>query len=239
MVETAAHIVATCMGFNRARDPWRPSPVFRYAFDLAGTPARPRLCFIPTASSDDTDSINRFHAAFVDTPVITSHLALTATSRPRDLAGYLHDHTLVWVDRGNLAHALTIWRAHGLDEALRTVARHGVILGGESAGSLCWFSGGVTDSFGDTQALRDGLGLLPYANAVHYADRRDVFHTALRNGSLPDEGYAIDAGAGLHFQDGELKQAIGDRSATGAYHLTVERGRVCEEKLPVTRLSRS
>ncbi|MCG8914900.1 peptidase E [Actinokineospora sp. PR83] len=232
-------ILATCMGFNRARDPWQPSPVFRYAFELAGNPSRPKVCFIPTASDDDTVSIESFYAAFADTDVETSHLALSADDRPRDLADFLGEQTLVWVDRGNVAKALEVWREHGLDQVLRDCYEHGVILGGESAGSLCWFAGGVTDSFGEVQAHRDGLGLLPYGNAVHYADRRQVFEGAMRAGELPSEGYAIDAGAGLHFQGHELVHAISDRKHASAYRVTANGSDIHEEPLDVTRLKRS
>jgi hypothetical protein len=69
-------ILAPSMGFNRARDPWRPLPLFRYAFDLAGNPSCPKLCFLTTGTGDRQSSIDGFYAAFADGGVDTSHLSL-------------------------------------------------------------------------------------------------------------------------------------------------------------------
>ena len=56
---------------------------------------------------------------------------------------------------------LAVWRAHGFDVALRMAHEAGIVLAGRSAGSICWFEGGTTDSYGPTiQALTDGLGLI-------------------------------------------------------------------------------
>jgi peptidase E len=229
-------ILATSMGFNRARDPWRPSPVFRYAFGLAGGPSRPRLCFIATATGDEQASIDAFYAAFASSDVATSHLALFDKPNVSNVAEHLHGQDVIWVDRGSVVNLLAVWRAHGVDKVLRDCWRHGIVLGGESAGSLCWFSGGTTDSFGEVRPLADGLGLLPFANAVHYGDRRKQFQRCVESGTLPD-GYATDAGAGLHFAGTDLVAAISDRKNAGSYRVTRRAdGTVTEEPLDVIRL---
>ena len=133
---------------------------------------------------------------------------------------------------------LAVWRAHGVDTILRSCWERGVVLGGESAGSLCWFAGGTTDSFGAVRPFPDGLGFLPAANAVHYGDRRDLFHEAISQGELPD-GYATDAGAGLHFEGITLVAAVCDRPNAGAYLVTKHAdGSVAEERVETIRLKR-
>lgn len=231
-------ILATSMGFNRARDPWEPSPVFRYAFDVAGSPAAPRLCFITTGTGDQQASIDAYYAAFESRGVTTSHLSLFDKPNVPDVSEHLHAQDLIWVDRGSVVNLLAVWRAHGLDEILRDCWARGVVLGGESAGSACWFSSGTTDSFGPIRPFTDGLGLLPFSNAVHYADRRDHFEKCVASGQLP-EGYATDAGAGLHFSGVECKAAFSDRKRAGAYKVSRRPdGTVVEDVLDVVPLRR-
>lgn len=230
-------ILATSMGFNRARDPWRPSPVFRYAFDIAGRPSRPRLCFLTTGTGDRRASIDGFYAAFADSSMETSHLSLFDQPNVPDVAAHLLGQDMIWVDRGSVANLLAVWRTHELDRILRECWYRGVVLGGESAGSLCWHTGGTTDSFGEVRPLHDGLGFLPYSNAVHYTPRRELFHRCIASGELPD-GYATDAGAGLHYEGTALVAAVADRKNAGAYRVTraAAGGGVSEIPLDITYL---
>lgn len=231
-------ILATSMGFNRAPDPWRPSPVFRYAFDLAGSPAKPKLCFLTTGTGDRRVSIDNFYAAFANSAVNASHLSFFEKPNVKDVSAYLREQDVIWVDRGSLANLLAVWRAHAFHNMIRDCWLNGVVLGGESAGSLCWHTGGTTDSFGDVQPLADGLGFLPYSNAVHYDERRELFQRSIATGVLPD-GYATDAGAGLHYEDTNLVAAVADRKRAGAYRVTRRstEGGVSEEPLEVRYLT--
>jgi peptidase E len=195
---------------------------------------------VSTATGDRQVSIDAFYAAFAGTGVRASHLALFEEPNVPDVAEHLREQDVIWVDRGSVANLLAVWRAHGLPEILVECWRAGVVLAGESAGSLCWHARTVTDSFGDIRA-GDGLGLLPYANAVHYGEgpRREVFHRLLaaeeENGLV---GYATDTGAGLHYEHDMLVAAIADRPHAGSYRVRVADGGVQEEPLEVTRLKR-
>jgi peptidase E len=236
---SAPTILATSMGLNRAREPWQPGPVFDYALELARPARTPKLCLIATAGGDQQETLRQFEAAFADQPLELSHLALFDKPNVDDVAAFLHDQDVIWVDRGSLVNMLAVWRAHRLDQTLRNCWEAGVVLAGESAGSLCWFTGGTTDSFGQVEAVSDGLGLLPYSNAVHYADRRDQFQQLIADETLP-AGYATDAGAGLHFEGTELVAAISDRNQAGAYWVEqAPDGTVQETVLEVRRLKRS
>jgi peptidase E len=244
---SAPTILATSMGFNRARDPWRPGPVFGYAFELAGDPAHPRLCFVSTGTGDQRASIEGFYAAFAGTGVRASHLALFEEPNVPDVAAHLREQDVIWVDRGSVVSLLAVWRAHGLPEILRDCWRAGIVLAGESAGSLCWHASTITDSYGGIRASGEGLGLLPYANAVHYGEgnRRAAFHQLLAADDTeggPDRpaiGYATDTGAGLHYEHEKLVAVIADRLHAGAYQLTRSAdGGVREEPLDVLQLKR-
>lgn len=231
-------ILATSMGFNRARDPWQPSPIFRYAFDLAGSPKRPKLCFLTTGTGDRKSSIDSFYTAFADGDVDVTHLSFFDKPNVKDVSTHLDEQEVIWVDRGSLVNLLAVWRAHALDKILRDCWRNCVVLGGESAGSLCWHTAGTTDSFGDVRPLADGLDFLPYSNAVHYSERRELFQRCIASGLLPD-GYATDAGAGLHYEDTDLVAVVADRKGAGAYRVTSRSadGGVREESLQVRHLT--
>lgn len=216
--------------------------MFAYAFDLAGALGRPRLCFVSSGTGDRQASIDAFYAAFAGTGVRTSHLALFEEPNVPDVAAHLREQDVIWVDRGSVVHLLAVWRAHGLPAILADCWRAGIVLAGESAGSLCWHACAVTDSYGGIRGVDDGLGLLPYANAVHYGDgeRRAVLHRLLADapeGGLV--GYATDTGAGLHFEHDRLVAAVADRPRAGAYRVTRSAGGgLREEALDVVRLKR-
>lgn len=134
---------------------------------------------------------------------------------------------------------LALWELHGLREPLYEAWQRGVVLAGVSAGSLCWFTGGTTDSFGpDLRPVRNGLGFLPYANSPHHdaeALRRPTIVALLEEGALP-ECYATDNGAALVFRGTELREAVTETPGAKAWHLSRgPNGGVRETELP-TRL---
>ena len=106
-----------------------------------------------------------------------------------DVRAHLLAQDVVWVGGGSVANLLAVWRVHGLDEIFREVWEAGVVLGGVSAGSLCWHVGGTTDSFGpDLRPVTDGLALIPTSNGVHYdseEQRRPLYHRLVADGTLP------------------------------------------------------
>ena len=119
---------------------------------------------------------------------------------------------------------LAIWRVHGVDRILRQAWDEGVVLAGRSAGSICWFEGGTTDSFGALAALRDGLGFLSGSNSPHYdgePERRPTYQRLVAAGELP-AGYAADDGVGLVFRGTELAEIVSERAGARGYR--VERG---------------
>jgi peptidase E len=232
MSGSAPTILATTMGFDRGGRSWSPGAVFDLAFQLAGGGDQPRLCFVATAGGDQPASISGFYGAFAGSRVRASHLALFDMPNVPDVRALLLAQDVIWVDRGSVVNLLAVWKAHGLDEIVRECWQAGVVLAGESAGSLCWHAAGTTDSFGPSPVPVQGLGLLPYANAVHYAHRRDSFHRLVGDPAMPRVGYATDAGAGLVYRGVELAEAVSDRSKAGAYRVE----RVDDESVKETRI---
>jgi peptidase E len=222
-------ILATSGGFLPAEtgEPfhWRPGPLIEHAFSLAGNPERPRICHIGTAHGDSVTGVAAFHRAFAGSDVRASTLSFFTMPNVSDVRAHLLSQDVIWVGGGSVANLLAVWRVHGLDEILRECWEAGVLLGGVSAGSICWHVGGTTDSFGrKLQAVTNGLALLPYGNGVHYdseEERRPLLHRLVADGTLPTS-YATDDGVGLHYEDTKLFEAVADREGVAAYK--VERG---------------
>ncbi len=234
-------IVATSIGFDvRGRDQydWLPGPIFDLCAERSGASGPPRLCFVPTASGDNLTYITAVYSA-LGGRFLTSHLEVFGMPNYDDVRGHLLDQDIVWVGGGSVANLLALWRLHGWDEHLRAAWEAGVVLGGVSAGSICWHVGGTTDSFGpQLRPVTNGLGLLPYSNGVHYdgeAQRRPLYHSLIADGTLP-AGYATDDGVGLVYAGTELVEAVADRDDCHAYSVGLEGGRVVEEVLPTRRL---
>lgn len=220
------NILATSGGFKPGRRTRLvPGPLIERAFELANSPARPRFCYVGTAGGDNPLYTAAVYEAFVGRDVSVSHLAAFPMPTVEDVRGHLLAQDVVWVGGGSVAGLLAIWRLHGWDDIFREVWEAGVVLGGVSAGSLCWHVGGTTDSFGTTlRPVTNGLALIPHSNGVHYdseEQRRPLFHRLVSEGVLPP-GYATDDGVGLHYRGTELVEALTDTEGKAAYW--VERG---------------
>ena len=194
---------------------------------------RPRVLFVPTASGDSADYVASFLAAFPPKRARASHLPLFSRDG-RDLRSTVLAQDVVYVGGGNTANLLAVWRAHGLDRILREAWRAGVVLCGVSAGAMCWFEGGTTDSLGPALSpLCDGLAFLRGSFTPHYdgeARRRPLHRRAVRTGALP-AGYAADDGAALHFVGRRLHAVVTSRPRASGWHLERRGGRVVETAL--------
>jgi peptidase E len=141
---------------------------------------------------------------------------------------------VVYVNGGNTANALAIWRVHGVDRALREVWQRGGVLGGWSAGAICWFEDSVTDSFGpELRRLGDGLGFLSGSFCPHYdgePERRPAYTRLVRDGVLA-AGYAADDDAGFHFEGTELREVVSQRDGARGYRVTAAAEEPLEARL--------
>lgn len=212
---------------------WRFGRVMRYALSVSGKD-RPRICWIGTAHGDSANGISGFYGAAAQEPVTPSHLQLFGMPNV-DPADHLLEQDVIWVHGGSVANLLAVWRVHGLDRILKEAWERGVVLAGVSAGSICWHVGGTTDSFGlDLKPVTNGLGWLPYSNAVHYESepqRRPLFHDLIGTGVLPN-GYATDDGVAIHYVGTDVRRIVTEDEAKFAYRVTRSGdGGIDEERL--------
>lgn len=212
-------------------------PLLRwYVRELSGK-SRPRILYIPTAGGDAPEGIVTFYEAFSADGCRPSHVPLFAR-RHEDLRSVILEQDVIYVGGGNTANMLAIWRVHGVDALLREAWEAGTVLCGSSAGSICWFEAGITDSFGLQLAeLRDGLRFLPGSNCPHYDSeerRRPVFTAAVAAG-FP-AGLAAEDGVAFHFVDRELQETVSARENGRAFRVEARDGRAVETPLPVRYL---
>ena len=201
--------------------------------------ARPRLCFVPTASADSATYLVNFYRAFAERAAATDLTLFDAPSLRRrpattaELAGFVAEQDVLYVGGGSTANLLALWRAHGLDRILRAAWTRGAVLCGISAGMLCWFRGGVADAFGGLDALDDGLGLIDASACPHYdgePERRPTYRRLVADGTL-GAGYAADDGAALHFRGTELVESVGSVRGASTYRVELVDGQVVERSL--------
>lgn len=204
----------------------------RYVLAQAGA-AAPRISFIPTASGDVDAYVLRFYEAFSGMSCRPSHLMFFRQTP--DLREHVLSQDILYVGGGNTKSMLGVWREWGFPEILREAWEAGVILAGLSAGAICWFEQGLTDSFeGDLRPL-ECLGLLKGSACPHYHGdpaRRPTYHRLVGTGELLP-GLALDDGAAVHFVDDEIRGIVASRPEAAAYRVEVRNGAVHEEVLPV------
>jgi dipeptidase E len=208
----------------------------RYILAQARVP-EPAVVFVPTASGDSDNYVVRFYAAYLGLRCRPSHLPFFR--RTPDLRSYLLAQDVIYVGGGNTKSMLAVWREWGLPEILREAWESGVILAGISAGAICWFEQGVTDSFADQLRTLDCLGFLPGSCCPHYdgdAERRPAYHRLLRHGEIAS-GFAVDDGAAIHFMNHQIHRVIASRKGATAYRVQAMGAEVQEEPMPVELLS--
>lgn len=193
-------------------------------------PERPRVCFIPTASHDSAEAVVTFYETFPADRFMPSHLTLF-NRVIEDLRSFLLSQDIICVAGGNTANMLAIWRLHGVDAVLREAWQQGTVLCGWSAGALCWFDAGSTDSFGRGLApMDDCLGFLPGSFCPHYDSeelRRPTYHRFIAEGLLP-AGWACDDGTALHYEGTNLRRIVSARPGARVYRVEMIDGDVRE-----------
>ncbi len=205
--------------------------LYRDLVDLTGK-SRPRATFLGQASAESPGYGLGFQTTFERLGCRTSVLSLFWPPTA-DLRGFLLEQDLVYVGGGNTKSMLALWREWGLDHALAEANANGTVLAGLSAGSICWFEQGVTDSIpGDLTPL-PCLGYLAGSFCPHYDSEpmRQPSYTRLVGEGLVKPGYAADDGAGLHFVDGCLERVLISRPGARAFAVSAEAGRAVETRL--------
>lgn len=201
--------------------------------------ARPAVSFLCTGRGDADAYLVKFYGAFSGYDCCPSHLPFfQRTPRLRD---YLLRQDIIYVGGGNTKSMLAVWRDWGLPELLREAWEERAILAGISAGAICWFQQGVTDSYAEKLGVLEGLGLIEGSCCPHYdgePERRPAYHEFLLKGDILP-GVAIDDGAAIHLVAGAIHRVVASRPKASAYRVHVKNGSVQEEPLETDYLRKA
>ena len=197
---------------------------------------KPNIVFIPTASAEDKAYIVNFYSCFTRLNCSPSHINFFQRT-PR-LESILNKADVIYVGGGNTKSMLAVWREWKLDKLLLKAYRRGAVMSGVSAGAICWFEQGVTDSWASNLNPMECLGFIDGMACPHYQeekDRRPSVHEMLKKG-IASPGYAIDGGAAVHFKNGEYYQSLQFYPESSVYQVSFS-GKVVEEsKMDMTEL---
>jgi len=207
-----------------------------YILKSSGAP-RPRICYVGTASGDDPGHLARFYDSYGRFDARLGSLPFFKRT-PADLREFLFEFDVVHVGGGNTRSMLAVWRDWGFDTVLREAYERGILLCGSSAGAICWFEAGVTDSIAGALTPLACLGFLAGSYCPHYdgeKDRRPSYQRMVAEGRIVP-GVACDDGAGLHFVDEKLERIPSARPDARAYRVARTPDGVSETPLDVTAL---
>jgi dipeptidase E len=200
----------------------------------------PKVCFVPTASGDAQSYLDKFYSAFAKFECFPIHLSLFEPP-VTDLRTLVMEQDVIYVGGGNTRNLLALWREWGLDRIFYEAGQAGTLLSGISAGSICWFEEGVTDSFSktDLRAIKC-LGFLSGSNCPHYDGeplRRPTYQELIKQGRLKN-GYGVDDGAALHFVNGKLVRVVSSRPMATAFFVQRSGEEIDEKPLATTFLGK-
>lgn len=199
-------------------DLWQAPVLQKHLLSLADMP-EPRVCYIGTATGENPRDTEVFYRSMNRHGCRVSHLNLFEP-HTEDFEDYLLGHDIIYVAGGSTRNMLTIWRDWGLDTALETAWREGVVLSGTSAGAICWFEACITDSLPSELRPLDCLGFLPGSACTHYdarPDRPTTFRALIGDGTLPGPGLATDDFTALHYVGTELREVVSAKKGARAY----------------------
>ena len=191
---------------------------------------KPNVCFIPTASAEDKAYTVNFYTVYSKRNCKPIHINFFQRT-PR-LDSIINKQDIIFVGGGNTKSMLAVWRDWKLDKLLLKAYNRGAILCGVSAGAICWFQQGVTDSWASNLNVIDCLGFIKGTNCPHFnteSDRKPSVDEFIKSRKI-DSCLASDDGSALHFKNGELITAVSFYKNANSYKLNLNsRGDVQQE----------
>src|SRR5262245_26417109 len=206
----------------------------RYMASLTGA-RRPKLLYLPTASADSQAGIISWYKSCAPLEVypLVQDSFIASANQKKSWEEVLLAGDGIVASGGNTLNQQAIWQAQRIDVILRQAWNKGIVLGGASAGSLCWFEEGTTDSRPKELSTVQCLGFLKGSHSPHYdreKDRRPLYQKLIGSGQMKP-GYACDNEAGIYFEDNEVKRVVATRADAKVYYVSVVNGNVVERAM--------
>ena len=228
-MDTLGQIIAIGGG-GFGRNP-RQNKIEKYILDQSGNKS-PNIVFIPTASAEDKGYIVNFYSCFSKLQCKPSHLNFFQRT-PR-LDSIVNKADIIYVGGGNTKSMLAVWREWKLDKLLKKAYHNGKILCGVSAGAICWFEQGITDSWANSLNVLECLGYTKGNCCPHYdeePERKPSLSNFISNGEISD-CFAIDGGCALHLKNDQVFKSISLKNGKNSFLVKNEEGRITETSLP-------
>jgi dipeptidase E len=196
---------------------------------------KPKICYLPTPSGDSPEAIIRWYDLVHDLSVEPSvqKVWISSYNQKVSFEDVLLGMDAIVVGGGNTLNMMAIWKAQGIDVVLKKALEKGIVLAGGSAGSLCWFENGTTDSRPKELTIVECLGFLPFSHCPHYHSeefRQPLYHKNIANGIFK-AGYAMDDFSGVIFKNGKPFKVVSTGANYNSYFVSMKDGKVVEEKL--------
>ena len=212
----------------------------RYMAELTGK-KRPKILYLPTASADSDTSIVGFYKACapLDVEPLAQKMYIESLTQKQSWEDVILGVDGIVASGGNTLNQQAIWHAQGIDVLLRRAWDQGIVLGGASAGSLCWFEEGTTDSRPQQLSIVKCLGFIPGSHSPHYdaePGRRPLYQKLISAGQMKP-GYACDNDAGIYFEDTQVKRVVSARAGAKAYYVSMVNGQINERVLEPEHIS--
>lgn len=205
----------------------------QYVADLTGKP-NPKILYMPTASADNEKNIAYWESICERIGILPHVLKVWVSSSPtnKSFEETLLDADAIVVGGGNTLNMLGIWKAQGIDTILHKALKQGIILAGGSAGSICWFQNGISDSRPVSLSIVEGLHYLPYSNCPHYDEeaRKNLYQQMMMKNEI-SSGYACDDRAGILFKNGHAVEFVSQSDKYNSYYVSIKEGVVQSEKM--------
>ena len=196
----------------------------------------PNICFIPTATGDDESYKVSYYSTFSKLDCKPTHLDFF--KRTPNLEKLILSQDVIFVGGGNTKSMLSVWREWGLHNILRTAYDNGTIMSGVSAGAICWFEEGITDSWADRLNIIDCLGFTKGNCCPHYdeeSERRPSLIQFLKKKELSD-CYAIEGGCALHIKNDDVYSAVSFQGNKKTYLVNLEGEKIKENIVSTTQI---
>ena len=198
---------------------------------------KPKVCFVGTASGDPEWYKRMFYSSFKKLDCVPSDLSLFKPP-VGSLEKYVLGKDVMYVGGGNTRNLLALWKLWGLDKIMKKALDNGIVLCGASAGSICWFEEGVTDSWTKPLMPLKCLGFLKGSNCPHYdseKNRRPSYQRMLAQKKIKG-GYAAEDGVAIHFINGAIARFVSSRPQSKAYKVGLQKGKVVEKVIEPNNL---
>ena len=201
---------------------------------------RPRVLFVPTASGDSREYTEAFLELYASELGCSVDVLMLYRSRPAPsrMASMVAEADAIYVGGGNTLRMMKLWRRLGFDRLLRSAHERRAVLAGTSAGGICWFRDGHSDSRAYSAKAEPweyikvrGLGFVNATFCPHYhAEGREqsVERTVARHGGVV---VACDNCTAIEIVNGQWR-VFRSRRMGKAYKIFRKHREAAAERLP-------